>query len=194
MNIVNLLLATTVGSILGAPLPACAGVLIMVDKAAQRMHVAVDGRPLHSWPVSTGRASYETPAGTFRPFRLAKEHFSKEWDDAPMPLSIFFTAGGHAIHGSYDTRRLGRRASHGCIRLAPAKAAALFALVQAEGVGATKIVVTEGNPARTVEKAARPRRTGSGLNQFQAAARPVWMERRRQAPRDAWDEVWSFSE
>jgi lipoprotein-anchoring transpeptidase ErfK/SrfK len=54
-------------------------------------------------------------------------HFSKEWDDAPMPHSIFFTQRGHAIHGSYETPHLGTAASHGCVRLNPGNAAKLFA-------------------------------------------------------------------
>jgi lipoprotein-anchoring transpeptidase ErfK/SrfK len=117
-------------------------VAINVSKSAQRMSVLVDGQARYSWRVSTGRAGYETPKGSFSPMRLAREHYSKEWDDAPMPHSIFFTGRGHAIHGSNDTRRLGRRASHGCIRLAPSNAAALFALVQAKGLSATKLTIT----------------------------------------------------
>ncbi|WP_462119268.1 L,D-transpeptidase [Methylorubrum extorquens] len=108
------------------------------------MRVTVGGKLRYSWAVSTGRAPYKTPAGTFRPFRMEKEHYSKEWDEAPMPYSIFFTAAGHAIHASNATRQLGRPASHGCVRLAPSNAAALFTLVRAEGPGATKVTITNG--------------------------------------------------
>ena len=156
-----LVLALVSIGILGHPAPAGAAVLITIDKSVQRMLVAVDGRPRHSWAVSTGRAQYETPSGRFRPFRLSREHFSREWDDAPMPHSIFFTSRGHAIHGSRETRRLGRRASHGCVRLAPSHAAALFALVEGEGLGATRIVITEasGSASRPVVERKRPRRS-----------------------------------
>jgi lipoprotein-anchoring transpeptidase ErfK/SrfK len=140
-------------AVAGTPMPPPTRLLITVDKAAQRMRVTVDGELRHSWAVSTGRAQFETPTGTFRALRLAKVHYSKEWDNAPMPHSIFFTDRGHAIHGSNATRRLGRRASHGCVRLAPSKAAALFALVQAEGSGATKVTITNGTSA---DKAMRP--------------------------------------
>ena len=102
---------------------ALADVFISVDKDTQRMVVLVDGEQRHFWPVSTGLAQYDTPTGSFTPFRLAKDHFSKEWDDAPMPHSIFFTSRGHAIHGSDATRRLGSPASHGCIRLSRENAA-----------------------------------------------------------------------
>jgi hypothetical protein len=73
---------------------------------------------------------------------IPTEHFSKEWDDAPMPHSVFFTKQGHAIHGSFDTKRLGSPASHGCVRLAPANAAKLFSLVQQEGLPNTQVVLT----------------------------------------------------
>jgi hypothetical protein len=127
--------------------PALAGVQITIDKAAQRMSVAVDGVQKHSWPVSTGRSGYNTPAGNYTAFRMEEDHYSKEWDDAPMPHSIFFTKEGHAIHGSFETKRLGSPASHGCVRLAPANAATLFALVKAEGVTNTKVMITGTEPA-----------------------------------------------
>ncbi|WP_445502820.1 L,D-transpeptidase [Microvirga sp. G4-2] len=123
-----------------------AEVLISVNKTTQRMAVLVDGTERYSWPVSTGMADYATPAGVFTPSRLVKEHYSQEWDDAPMPHSIFFTDAGHAIHGSRAIRRLGTPASHGCVRLAPENARTLFALVTAEGLGNTRIEVTGTDP------------------------------------------------
>jgi lipoprotein-anchoring transpeptidase ErfK/SrfK len=120
---------------------ASAAVLINVDKSAQRMTVAVDGAVRWVWPVSTGMRRYDTPSGRYTAFRMEKDHFSKEWDDAPMPHSIFFTPRGHAIHGSYHTR-LGRPASHGCVRLSPANAAKLYALVEREGVSNATVIVS----------------------------------------------------
>lgn len=90
-----------------------AEVLTSVDKTTQRMTVTVDGAERYSWPVSTALPDYSTPTGAFTPFRLVKDHYSKEWDDAPMPHSIFFTDSRHAIHGSQAIRRLGFPASHG---------------------------------------------------------------------------------
>ena len=115
---------------------------ISIDKATQRMSVKVDGVERHNWPVSTGKPGYSTPAGAFTPFRLEEDHYSKEWDEAPMPHSIFFTREGHAIHGSFDVKRLGTVASHGCVRLAPANAVTLFALVKAEGLNNVKVVIS----------------------------------------------------
>ena len=118
--------------------------IITVNKVSQKMTVELDGERLYKWPVSTGAPGYETPSGTFRPFRMEKEHFSKEWDDAPMPYSIFFTGEGHALHGSYHVKSLGRRASHGCVRILPANAAILFALVQKTGMSNTRVIVKGG--------------------------------------------------
>jgi L,D-transpeptidase catalytic domain len=119
-------------------------VLITVNKVSQKMTVQVDGSTEYVWPVSTGARGYDTPSGTFRPFRMEKEHFSKEWDDAPMPNSMFFTGAGHAIHGSFHVKSLGRKASHGCVRLAPDNAAKLFTLVSKAGMNNTTIVLRGG--------------------------------------------------
>ena len=97
-----------------ALLPAQANVLIKIDQSAQRMTVMLDGEQRFSWPVATGRAGYGTPNGSFWPNRMEEEHFSDEYDSAPMPHSIFFDEHGHAIHGSSE--RLGGPASHGCVR------------------------------------------------------------------------------
>ena len=121
---------------------AYAALLISVDKSAQTLTVTRDGQTIHNWPVSTGKPGYATPSGNFTTFRMEADHYSKEWDDAPMPHSVFFTKQGHAIHGSYDVKRLGSPASHGCVRLAPANALKLFALVKEEGLPNTQVVLT----------------------------------------------------
>jgi hypothetical protein len=123
---------------------AKADILISINKFSQRMVVTVDGVKRYNWAVSTGKPGYSTPSGSFRPFRLEKVYFSKEWDDAPMPNAIFFTSRGHAIHGTYSTRWLGSPVSHGCVRLAPGNAATLYSMVQREGLGHTRVVITGG--------------------------------------------------
>ena len=135
--------------------PAHASILVTIDKTTQRMSIAVDGATRYVWPVSTGRPGYDTPNGTFRPFRMEADHFSKEWDDAPMPHSVFFTKIGHAIHGSLDTRHLGSAASHGCVRLSPEHASTLYALVQAEGLTDTTVVIAGQTPMATADAARR---------------------------------------
>ena len=135
--------------------------IITVNKVSQKMTVTLDGDELYKWPISTGAPGYDTPSGTFRPFRMEKEHFSKEWDDAPMPYSIFFTGEGHALHGSYHIKSLGRRASHGCVRIHPDNAAKLFALVQKTGMSNTRVVIKGGffDGGYSAE-AAKPRKGG----------------------------------
>jgi lipoprotein-anchoring transpeptidase ErfK/SrfK len=121
---------------------ARADLLIKVDKSAQRMTVAVNGEQLYDWPMSTGGGGYDTPNGTFKPFRMEIDHFSDEWDNAPMPYSIFFTQIGHAIHGSHEQRNLGRAVSHGCVRLSVKNAATLWTLVKQEKMANTVVVVS----------------------------------------------------
>jgi hypothetical protein len=127
-------------------LPAAANILIEIDKSAQRMTVSQNGAQLYAWPVSTGQRGYDTPSGAYTPFRMEKDHFSREWDDAPMPHSIFFTARGHAIHGTEHTRNIGRPASHGCVRLEPGNARVLFGLVKQEGMANVRVVLSGVTP------------------------------------------------
>jgi len=140
-------------------------IVISIDKNTQSMTVMVDGQEQYVWPVSTGASGYTTPSGTFRPFRMEESHFSEQWDDAPMPNSIFFTRQGHAIHGSEHVASLGRRASHGCVRLAPEDAATLYSLVEETGMQNTTVIVGDGiarntlgafHQARSISVLARP--------------------------------------
>ena len=121
---------------------AQAGVVIVVNKSTQRLSVSVDGTPRYEWPVSTARAGYNTPNGTYGVERMAVSWFSRRYDWSPMPHSIFFD-GGYAIHGSYEISRIGTPASHGCIRLHPNNATMLYRLVEAHR-NSTRIVVTGG--------------------------------------------------
>ena len=124
-----------------AATPARAAVLVQIDKSSQRMTVSVDGVPRYDWPVSTGRNGYGTPSGVFHPQSMVRFWFSRRYYNSPMPHSIFFYHG-FAIHGTTDISRLGGPASHGCIRLHPANAATLFALVQHEGPRNTTIQIS----------------------------------------------------
>lgn len=125
--------------IFAVPMCATAEIVITVDKSVQQLSVTIDGVTQYEWPISTARRGYQTPNGTYRPEWLARKWFSREYDWSPMPYSIFFN-GGYAIHGSYEISRLGRPASHGCIRLHPKNAAILFALVKAD-MKDTRIVI-----------------------------------------------------
>ena len=109
---------------------AQARVRIHVDLSTQRMTVE-SSTGSYVWPVSTARSGYSTPRGAYAPTSLQRMHYSRKYHMSPMPYSIFFR-GGYAIHGTYSTAQLGRPASHGCVRLAPGHAAALFEMVRNE--------------------------------------------------------------
>jgi lipoprotein-anchoring transpeptidase ErfK/SrfK len=117
---------------------AQAEIVVRVSKASQSMSVMVDGEHRYTWAVSTGVGG--TPSGTYRPQSLSRNHRSSIYGGAPMPYSIFYD-GNYAIHGTTHIRQLGGRASRGCIRLHPSNAAVLYALVQRQGLGSTRIVV-----------------------------------------------------
>jgi lipoprotein-anchoring transpeptidase ErfK/SrfK len=118
-----------------------AGVNIRIDISSQSMVVDVDGRSYGRWKVSTARQGYYTPRGAWRPYMLKKMHYSRKYDNSPMPHSIFFL-GGYAIHATNYVKYLGRPASHGCIRLHPRNAAKLYALVQKHGMKSTRVIIT----------------------------------------------------
>ena len=117
---------------------ASAEVVVHVSKARQVMYVYVDRQLAYVWPVSTAAWGYNTPDGVFYPTSLDPYHRSGRYG-SPMPYSIFFT-GGYAIHGSYDIGHLGYPASHGCIRLHPQNAGALYDLVR--NSDSTRIIVS----------------------------------------------------
>ncbi|KJC61157.1 hypothetical protein UP10_09740 [Bradyrhizobium sp. LTSPM299] len=160
---------------------AQAKVDITIDKDNQQMTVAVDGIERYHWPVSSGIPSRETPNGSFRAFRMEEDHYSKEFDDAPMPHSIFFTKVGHAIHGTDSVNRLGTPASHGCVRLSRDNATTLYALVEKEGVLNTTVTLT-GSAQVAIARNPRPR-NGTAVarsapqqqvdQQYSAAGEPV---------------------
>jgi len=111
----------------GLVAPALARVEIFVDLSRQRMTVKKPGGEALVWKVSSGRSGFETPTGVFNVQRMDAEHFSDEYEQAPMPYAIFFSRG-LAIHGSYE-RGLGRPLSHGCIRLSVQNARDLYSWV-----------------------------------------------------------------
>jgi len=124
-----------------ATISMAASLVARIDIGSQRMTVSEGGRLLYSWPVSTARAGYSTPRGTYRPTRMHRMWYSRKYDMSPMPYSVFFR-GGYAIHGTGYVKQLGRPASHGCVRLATANAARFYNLVRAHGSKNVRIVLT----------------------------------------------------
>ena len=113
-----------------------------ISIADQKMTVYKNGFAKYTWPVSTARRGYYTPVGDYTAKWASKNHRSKKYDNAPMPFAIFFN-GGYAVHATFDLKRLGRPASHGCVRLHPDNAATFFSMALQEGLGNTKIIITQ---------------------------------------------------
>ena len=119
-----------------------ANVVAYVDISSQTLTLEVNGSPEGRWAISSARSGYRTPRGNFGVTRTARVYYSKKYDNAPMPNSVFFY-GGYAIHGTYQIANLGKPASHGCVRLAPANAAAFYNFVQKYGASRTRVIVTD---------------------------------------------------
>lgn len=117
-------------------------VQIRVDISSQTMTVLVHGKVAHIWKVSTAGRGYVTPTGFWTPYRMHVMWHSRKYDNAPMPHSIFFH-GGYAIHATPHIKRLGKPASHGCVRLHPDNAKALFALVRQYGPSTVRVSVEQ---------------------------------------------------
>ncbi len=146
-KLVNIAAAAIVGSFVwmqgGSTAQASGGTLVaQISLSSQTMHVSVDGESAYVWKVSTARKGYVTPKGSYKPTRLHRMWYSRKYDMSPMPYSVFFR-GGYAIHGTDAVKRLGRPASHGCVRLHPAAAQAFYNLVRDHGATNTRIVITE---------------------------------------------------
>jgi hypothetical protein len=194
--------ATLLAAFLALPLASAAqaDIVVNIDKTTQRMTVSVDGEQRYEWPVSTGRAGYDTPNGTFKINRMDADHLSQEWDNAPMPHSMFFDMRGHAIHGFFDVKHLGLPVSHGCVRIAPDHAAVLYKLVEGEGMKETKVTVSGETPRASTTIARRgPPDSGrgvpmqiapSGYDQQQQAQQQQWQAQQQQSQQQAQQQQW----
>ena len=116
-------------------------IVARINISRQTMTVTENGWVKYQWKVSTARKGYVTPTGAWRAYLASRHHRSRKYDNAPMPYAIFFN-GGYAVHATYDLKRLGRPASHVCIRLHPSNAAIFFSLAQKNGLGNTKVIVS----------------------------------------------------
>jgi lipoprotein-anchoring transpeptidase ErfK/SrfK len=134
-----------------------AAVLVYIDKTNQQMTVSLDNVETYRWPVSTGRAGYSTPSGTYTATSMNEVWYSKEYDNAPMPHAIFFMKDGHAIHGTFEVKTLGKPVSHGCVRISPQNAAILYELVQENGLENTKVVLTGSGSGEVDRSQTSPR-------------------------------------
>jgi lipoprotein-anchoring transpeptidase ErfK/SrfK len=140
----RVLIAAAAALLLGAfqaETASAASLVAQVSLSSQTMVVKENGIVKYRWHVSTGRKGYGTPTGSWKAKWASRNHRSRKYDNAPMPYAIFFN-GGYAVHATFDTRRLGRPASHGCVRLHPENAATFFQMANRYGLSNTKVVIS----------------------------------------------------
>ena len=125
------------GQFVWAPeLSAAGSALLVVNLETQKAVFFRNGVPIGATTISSGKAGYETPTGVFTILQKNKEHYSKTYDNAPMPNMQRLTWRGIALHAG---NLPGYPASHGCIRL-PTKFSSL--LFGATELGMTVVITS----------------------------------------------------
>jgi lipoprotein-anchoring transpeptidase ErfK/SrfK len=105
---------------------------IVVSVGQQMMWVYKGDEVVLSSYVSTGRAGFETPLGTFfiltkLPSQTMEGVIGGEYYNVPdVPNVMYFTNQGHALHGTYWHNNFGTPMSHGCVNLPMDVAAWLY--------------------------------------------------------------------
>jgi len=88
--------------------------MVLVSVPEQTMHVYRNGILIGRSTISTGSKGHATPGGVFSILEKKQEHYSKKYNNAPMPNMQRLTWTGIAMHSG---NLPGYPASHGCIRL-----------------------------------------------------------------------------
>ena len=145
--------------------------VLKTDLSAQQVTVVENDTVVHVWPISSGLQGYPTPTGVFQPTSANRMWYSRQYNWTPMPYAVFFIRGV-AFHGTNVTSRLGKSASHGCVRLATTNAAQLFELVHRHGFAKTQIIVY-GAPKHDAPAVAR-RRPTAGPETTTSNGLPSW--------------------
>jgi len=89
-------------------------VMILVSLPEQIMNVYRNGILVARSSISSGMPGHSTPTGVFTILQKSADHYSKTYDNAPMPYMQRLTWDGVAFHSGFLP---GHAASHGCIRL-----------------------------------------------------------------------------
>src|SRR4051794_19226848 len=112
-------------------------VVVLVSVPQQTMHVYRNGILIGRSTVSTGSKGHDTPGGVFSILEKKQEHYSKKYDNAPMPNMQRLTWSGIAMHSG---NLPGYAASHGCVRLPFDFSQLLFSATRSGGT----VVVGDG--------------------------------------------------
>jgi len=136
-----------------APKPAVPPLAIEIDLSAQKAWVLQDGKRVYETPISSGRAGFETPAGSFAISEKSPDHKSSLYGkivddkgrvvipdadcDTPVPPGAKFEQAPmknflrfNGAVGMHAGRLPGYPASHGCVRLPPSKATLFFNIAE----------------------------------------------------------------
>ena len=84
--------------------------MILVSVPEQMMHVYRNGILIGRSTISSGSKGHDTPGGVFTILEKKKAHYSKKYDNAPMPNMQRLTWSGIAMHSG---NLPGYAASHG---------------------------------------------------------------------------------
>lgn len=96
-----------------------------VDLSAKKAWLLQDGKVTYGpVPITSGRKGYPTPTGSFHVISKEKMHLSREFDNAPMPNSVFFFPGDAFHTGSLSAP------SHGCVHLSSTASLKFFNTLQ----------------------------------------------------------------
>jgi hypothetical protein len=154
------------GEFLWAPEVAPEGpVLLIVSLKTQRAIIYRNGIPIGISTVSTGRQGFETPTGVFTVLQRRVEHYSRKYDNAPMPFMQRLTWYGIALHGG---NLPGFPASHGCVRLPTQFARLLY------GVGRLGMTVIITNDSAIPRIAPAGTLLGGAAVQARARDKATW--------------------
>jgi lipoprotein-anchoring transpeptidase ErfK/SrfK len=112
---------------------------IVISIPDRKLALIEDGRVVKVFPVAVGAPATPSPSGEFR----VRERITNPTYYAPgnvigpgkgTPLGtrwIGLGQRGYGIHGTNEPRSIGKRASHGCIRMSKSDVEELFELVRA---------------------------------------------------------------
>lgn len=117
-------------------------IFVQIVKSTQRLYLYRDGQLIDTWLTSTGSAGHETPNLDKNPDgRIYDRYSSKKFPGGDynglgnMPYAVFIY-NGFAIHGTPQSnwKYLGKKASHGCVRIHPDNAQYFNRLVREHGI------------------------------------------------------------
>ncbi len=122
-----------------------------ISKTTQRLYLYIDGEAVDTFKVSTGSTRHETPLFDMQPRGpIFQKYTSKKYPGGNynglgnMPYVVFIQ-NGYGFHGTTrgNIPRLGKKASHGCIRLHPDNAKILNELIRKAGIENSWVTVVE---------------------------------------------------